>query len=547
MSVPLLEVKGLNIGLDHGRQLLYDINFTVSKGETFALLGESGSGKTITALAIARLLSDNLRFISGSINFDGRDLLKLPEIRMREIRGKRVSFIFQEPMTSFNPVQTAGRQIIEVLQCHKGMRKSAAVKVAIDLLEQVGMSDPERVFHAYPHELSGGMKQRAMIALALAGDPDLLIADEPTTALDVTVQAQILNLLKSLQQKLGMTLLFISHDLAIASNIADRVIVMQDGRIVDRTDGAILISRFSHPYSKRLIEVLPTQDKRGKSLLTGESFPFNTTPIQQDQPPALEVNKLEVHYDVRSGLWRRASAVVKAVDQVSFILPKGKTLAVVGESGSGKTTIAKAILGLVKIKSGTVFFDGCDFAQLRRNNLLEFRRQVQIIFQDPFSSMHPKMLVGEAIKEGMRIHKLYRSEQEFNEQTVKLLAEVGLEADVMERYPHEFSGGQKQRLCIARALALKPRVLICDEPTSSLDVSVQAQILDLLQKLQCEWGLSYLFITHDISIVSYMAHEVAVMNAGKIVEIGKTVPLLENPSHQYTQMLLASVPTLQVA
>ncbi len=571
MSDPLLQVNNLSVVVEGGDVLLHEVGFEVRRGQTFALLGESGSGKSMTALSIMRLLPDGIAFRSGSVRFDGRDLLHLPAFAMHHVRGRRIAMIFQEPITSLNPVMTVGAQVLEVLQLHRAMSGAARdrrARVRV-LLEDVGLGDPDRVFSSYPHELSGGMKQRVMIAMAIAGEPDLLIADEPTTALDVTIQAQVLNLLKSLQARSGMAMLFVSHDLSIVSNIADRIAVMRRGRIVDETDTAGFFTGRRHPYSRHLLRVVPTVDKRGGSLFdapsgrggeeAADTLSISSAPrggdggerdvgavYAQSGAGLLEVKELKVHFPVRAGVFRRVRRHIKAVDGVSLALDVGRTLALVGESGSGKTTVAKAVLGLAPVTAGTVRFEGVHLGSLRGRSLRAFRHNAQIVFQDPFSSMNPKMPVGEIIKEGMRAQGA-GDDARMDERTAELLKLVGLDPGLMRRYPHEFSGGQRQRICIARALAVEPKLLICDEPTSALDVSVQAQILDLFRRLQETLGLSYLFITHDIAVVSYMAHDIAVMYRGRIVETGEAVALLDNPRHDYTRTLLSSVPVIRYA
>ena len=554
MSNPLLQVKNLDVAVQDGDVLLHDVEFEIHKGETFALLGESGSGKSITALSIMRLLPDAIFFRSGHVYLDGQDLLQLPSFAMCRVRSLRVAMIFQEPMTSLNPVMTAGAQVLESLRLHQRVSSVAMKKQVLEVFESVGLSNPSLVFSSYPHELSGGMKQRVMIAMAIIGNPDLLIADEPTTALDVTIQAQVLDLLKSLQVRLGMAMLFVSHDLSIVSNIADRIAVMKDGCVVDECDTSGFFIGQRHPYSRHLLQSVPTIDKRGNALSDGgldiASVNNNVfTPQDVDSKTnhkLLEINNLKVHFPIRAGMLKRVCNYVKAVDGISFELDSGKTLAIVGESGSGKTTIAKAILGLVPITAGSIQFQDMHSDSLRGQSLHRFRRDAQIVFQDPFSSMNPKMLVGEIIKEGMRAQGT-GDEAYMNQRTAELLELVGLKPHLVRRYPHEFSGGQRQRICIARALAVNPKLLICDEPTSALDVSVQAQILDLFVQLQDNLSLSYLFITHDIAVVSYMAHDIAVMYQGRIVESGEAVSLLNNPQHDYTRRLLSSVPKIKLA
>ncbi len=551
MSVPLLQVENLGVAVAGGDALLRQVGFKVYRGETFALLGESGSGKSMTALSVMRLLPEGVVFRSGEVRFDGRDLLRVPAFAMHAVRGRRIAMIFQEPMTSLNPVMTVGVQVVEVLRLHRGLSKAAAKGCTLETFEKVGLDNPALVFSSYPHELSGGMQQRVMIAAAIVGEPDLLICDEPTTALDVTIQAQVLDLLKTLQARLQTAMLFISHDLSIVSNVADRIAVMKDGRVVDETDVAGFFTGRRHPYSRHLLEVAPVLNKRGVS-------PSRSASGESGGGKLLEVEALKVHFPIRSGLLRRVRGHVKAVDGVSLSLGKGRTLALVGESGSGKTSVAKAVLGLAPVTDGAIRFDGVRFEALRGAALRTFRHSAQIVFQDPFSSMNPKMPVGEIIKEGMRAQpeRLRKGtgkgagkdgEAWMTGRTRELLELVGLDPRSMSRYPHEFSGGQRQRICIARALAVEPRLLICDEPTSALDVSVQAQILGLFRRLQDDLGLSYLFITHDIAVVSHVAHEIAVMHRGRIVEAGETGAVLTHPRNDYTRALLSSVPVINAA
>ena len=547
MQEILLKVENLSVRLDQDNLLLKNVSFDIKKGETFALLGESGSGKSLTALSIARLLTDNIGFQSGKIWFDGQDLLQLPEIAMRQVRGRRIAFIFQEPMNALNPVMTAGQQIMEGLRLHRKLTKNRAREITLELLSDVGLIDIRRIFLSYPHQLSGGMNQRIMIAMALAGNPDLLIADEPTTALDVTVQAQVLELLKSLQKKFGMTMLFISHDLALLSNIADRLAVMKDGEVIDIATPTDFFLQPKHDYSKHLIEVVPTADKRGKLLLDKKADGYSKSYESDKDQALLEVENLKVYFPIRSGLLNRTTGWVKAVDGVSLTLAKGQTLAIIGESGSGKTTIARAILRLINIYSGQIRFAGHQIDHLKVSKLLPYRRKIQIIWQDPFSSLNPKMTIGEIIRESISMQGGNTSKKYMDGYITDVLREVGFETNIINRYPHEFSGGQRQRICIARALAVEPELLICDEPTSALDVSVQAQILDLFQTLQRNRGLSYLFITHDIATVSYLAHSVSILYQGKIIESGDTLSILNTPQKEYTQELFASVPTLQMA
>lgn len=531
MSTPLLDVIDLTVGLHqkhHDVNLIRKISFCVERGQTLALVGESGSGKSLTALAIMQLLPPALYIQpTSTILLEGKDLLTFSEVEMRKVRGRKIAIIFQEAITALNPVLTIGKQIEEVLQVHFNLSRSAQYQRSLDLLEEVGIPDPSYHYNVYPHQLSGGLKQRAMIAIALAGEPTLLIADEPTTALDVTLQAQILKLLKDLQQKRGMGLIFITHDLGIVYEIADSVAVMYRGEIVESASVENFFKAPTHPYSKKLFSSLP-------NLMTRNSSSNSNNTI------ILDVNALKVYYPIKKGLLKRTVGYVKAVDDISLNLKEGSTLALVGESGSGKTTTGMAILRLAPITSGEVCFEGKNIAKVSQDRLRSIRSDLQVVFQDPYASMNPRMLVGDIIAEGMRIQKIPRAER--NRRIDQLLESVGIEASAKNRYPHEFSGGQRQRICIARALAVEPRLLICDEPTSALDVSAQMQVLNLLTKLQQQLGLSYLLITHNIAVVSYMADDVAVMHKGKIVEAGTVHQVLSAPQHPYTKKLLNAVP-----
>jgi len=595
------------------------ISFEINKGETFALLGESGSGKSLTALSIMRLLPAAGN-VSGSVYLDGQDLMRLPEMEMRTIRGVRIAMIFQEPMTSLNPVLSVGEQIGEALLRHRGLKGGIAFAKAVELLDAVGIVDPRRRYTEYPHQLSGGMKQRVMIAIALAGEPELLIADEPTTALDVTIQAQILDLMRKLQRDLGMAILLITHDLGVVSEMADRVAVMYAGQIVELAEREHFFSNPQHPYTKKLFDSLPGMGKRGERLavIRGSVPPLTEiftgcrfTPrcdyawqtckdrvpawITSDQTGAalspgvlchlydpevaatksavqttinlpntsvgieqsvgakaaekadalLQVRDLKVYFPIQKGLFKRTVGYVRAVDGVTLDIPKGRTLALVGESGSGKTTVGKGILQLVRPTSGSVQFGNTDLRKLQGEALRARRADFQIIFQDPYSSLNPRMIVSDIIEEGMIVQGVGGTPGERAARVDKLLEQVGLNAQMKYRYPHEFSGGQRQRICIARALAVTPKLIICDEPTSALDVSVQAQILNLLKGLQEDLGLAYLFITHNLAVVEYLAHEVAVMYQGKIVEHGSVEQVLNHPQHAYTKTLLNAVPIIK--
>lgn len=520
-------------------------SFTIKRGETLALVGESGSGKSVTALSIVRLLPRAARIESGRVLFKNRDLFQLTEAEMRAVRGKGISMIFQEPMTSLNPVLTVGEQIAENLppQLKSGPRR----RRVLDLLHQVDIPEPERRIGEFPHQLSGGMRQRVMIAAALAGEPSLLIADEPTTALDVTIQARILKLLKDLQQRTGTALLFITHDLALVQQMADHVAVMRDGTIVEQADRQTFFKSPQHSYSRNLFQVIPGLDKRGRRLGVGpeEAIPAPESD-QRNAQTLLQVEGLKVYFPIQRGVLKRTVGHVKAVDGVSLSLYPGRTLALVGESGSGKTTVGKGILQLIRPTEGTVSFSGHTLTTLKAADLRRARRGVQFVFQDPFSSLNPRMLVGNIIEEGIKAQRLMDDANQRRRRVRELLDIVGLPADADSRYPHEFSGGQRQRIGIARALAVDPKLIICDEPTSALDVSVQAQILNLLQDLQREFNLAYLFITHNLGVVAYMAHEVAVMRYGRIVEYGETISLLQNPRQSYTRELLSAVPQLLI-
>ena len=533
MVEPLLQVEGLTVAFN-GQTVVDDIYFHIQAGETFALVGESGSGKSITALSILRLLPIAANMRAAVITLQDLDLQAIPEIEFCKMRGRRIGLIFQDPMSSLNPVMTIGAQIAEVLSLHFQLTQTEIRQQVLKLLQQVEIPDPERRIHEYPHQLSGGQRQRVMIAIALAGKPDLLIADEPTTALDVTIQAQILALLKDLQKKTGMALWIISHDLALVSNIADRIAVMQRGKIVETADTGAFFREPKHTYSIKLLAALPLMTR----CLDKPELQANVL---------LSVENLKVYYPIRKGLFRRLAGHVKAVDGVSFELRHGKTLALVGESGCGKTSLGKSLLNLTVAAQGKVVFDGVELQQLQGEHLRRQRAEMQIIFQDPFSAMNPRMLVGDIIEEGLRALRPEIGSEQRKQRVAKLLGQVELPVEAALRYPHEFSGGQRQRICIARALAVEPKLIICDEPTSALDVSVQEQIIKLLKQLQQEQGLSYLLITHNFGVVAEMADDVAVMYAGKIVEHGEVEQVLMRPAHPYTRTLLDAVPLLRSA
>ncbi|MCY3803688.1 MAG: ABC transporter ATP-binding protein [Gammaproteobacteria bacterium] len=547
MARTLLQVRQLTTEFRTSRRTLTAVNgisFEIREGQTFALVGESGSGKSVTALSVIRLLPEAARLVSGSIHFEGRDLLALPEREMRDIRGSGISMIFQEPMTSLNPVVKVGRQITEVLMRHQSMSAKQARERALDLLDAVRIPQPSYTIDTYAHELSGGMKQRVMIAIALACKPRLLIADEPTTALDVTIQAQVLDLINDLQEQFGMAILFITHDLAVVKQVADHVAVMKEGVIVEQSSNEVFFSAPQHDYSWDLFAALPAMEKRGKPLLERNHGSHWPTAANTTQDDTLQVRDLAVYFPIRKGLFKRTVGHVKAVDGVSLEIPPGKTVALVGESGSGKTTVGKSILRLIQPTLGEVTYQGMRLHEIDRSQLLEQRANLQIVFQDPYSSMNPRMLVGQIIEEGIKALNVIVDAEARRLRVLELLKQVGLDKDAHLRYPHEFSGGQRQRICIARALAVNPKIIICDEPTSALDVSVQAQILDLLNHLQARYGISYLFITHNMSVVAYFADRVAVMYQGRIVEQGEVEQVLGNPQHEYTKRLLSAVPRL---
>ena len=577
------------------------ISFELRKGECFALVGESGCGKSMTALSLMRLLPEVGRIAAGRVELGGVDLLGLPEAAMRAVRGRRVAMIFQEPSTALNPVMTVGRQIEEVIERHT--QDKGSKDKTIQLLRAVGIPQPEQRYDQYPFQLSGGQKQRVMIAGALAVDPEVLIADEPTTALDVTIQAQILDLLAKLQAERGMALLLITHDLGIVARMAHRVAVMYAGEIVELAERAAFFRAPQHPYSQKLFAALPSPQQRAGTLavIRGQVPPLTKTfdhcrfadrcdfvfercrleppPLYQPAPahvarcflreqgPAaprqaalsgetsiipptpqqellLDVKDLKVHFPIKRGIFKRTVGHVRAVDGVSLELRAGRTLALVGESGCGKTTTGKAILRLIDATAGKIRFENRDLTTLSRAELRPRRAAMQIIFQDPYASLNPRLRVAEILLEGMRSLQIGRNDGERLKKLEKLLSEVGLPEEALSRYPHEFSGGQRQRIAIARALAVEPKLIVCDEPTSALDVSVQAQILNLLRSLQQRLGLAYLFITHNIAVVDFLAHDVAVMLQGRIVERGSVDEVLRSPQHPYTKELLSSVPTV---
>ncbi|MBF6056916.1 ABC transporter ATP-binding protein [Thiomicrorhabdus heinhorstiae] len=532
---PVLSLSQLSIRIGED-DLVKKITFDMYPGEIFALVGESGSGKSLTSLAVMRLLAEGLTIDPDSgIRLADIDLMAQSERQMQTIRGKRVAMIFQEPMTSLNPVIKVGEQVAEVLRLHLGLKSKQAKAKVVELFNEVGIPDAAERYNWYPHQLSGGQKQRVMIAMALACEPQLLIADEPTTALDVTIQAQVLNLLKQLRDERGLAILFITHDMGVVYDIADTVAVMRKGELVELAHKELFFERPRHSYTKQLLK---------------DSIPQVRQRVLQQKQALLELDDLQVHFPVRKGIFQRKVADLKAVDGVTLEIAKGETLALVGESGSGKSTIGQAILRLVNTKNGQIRWldqkkGWVDLGSLKERDMRPYRKQIQVIFQDPFSALNPRMTVLEIIREGMVTLQVGSQDPVEQEARVdKLLLQVGLFPEHKERYPHEFSGGQRQRIGIARALAVEPDLIICDEPTSALDVSVRAQVLKLLDELQQKYGLSYLFITHDLSIVPTIAHKVAVMQQGKIVESGTVEEVIGRPQHPYTRQLLDSAPSL---
>jgi peptide/nickel transport system ATP-binding protein len=553
---PILSISGLTTSFMRDGQwnpVVRDVSFDVAARQTVAIVGESGSGKSVTALSIMRLIPRESGRIAGCIKLAGRDLLTLPDQTMREVRGNEIAMIFQEPMTSLNPVLSIGFQIAEALIYHRGLSRSAAEAETTRLLERVRIPAAKSRFHEYPHRFSGGMRQRVMIAMALACKPKLLIADEPTTALDVTIQAQILDLLKVLQEEEDMAILFITHDMGVVAEIADRTVVMYDGQAVETDSTARIFGAPSHPYTRALLAAVPrlgSMAGRQRPMrfpivdkVTGTSDQPTETPdtVATMVRPVLEVANLTTRFAIRSGLFGKVSGRVHAVENVSFNVHAGETLALVGESGCGKSTTGRSILKLIEPDSGAILVDGENVLGQDPHALRELRRRMQIVFQDPFASLNPRMSVGSAIAAPLHAHGLASSSQA-RDRVADLLVRVGLTPDMAQRFPHEFSGGQRQRICIARALALGPKLIIADEAVSALDVSVKAQVVNLMLDLQASMGLAYLFISHDIAVVERMSHRVAVMYLGEIVEIGPRAAVFGNPQHPYTQKLMASVP-----
>ena len=546
MSEVLLDVQHLQTYLKSGEQLVKavdDISFQIPKGETFCLVGESGSGKSITALSIMRLLPQGIAsHPAGEIWFQGQNLLSLDDAALRTIRGSQIAMIFQEPMTSLNPVFTVGEQIMEALQLHHPeLSDEAAQQRTIDALTQVQMPHPDQRFYDYPHQLSGGQRQRVMIAMALACDPELLIADEPTTALDVTVQAEILKLLRHLQAETGMSILLITHDFGVVAQMAQQVGVMQHGKLVEVGQASQVLTAPQHAYTRKLLASVP--ENLVKPVRSSASVVLGTVE-QAELPPLVQAQQVKVWFPVKKGVFRRTVDHIKAVDDVSLSIPRGQIVALVGESGCGKTTLGRAIIRLESVTAGTIHLDQQDLTALNQRQLRPLRPKMQMVFQDPQSSLNPRLLIATTLTDPLKVHGIGKTEAERIELAAQALESVQLKRDYLWRYPHEFSGGQRQRIGLARALVLNPEFIVCDEITSALDVSVQAEILQLLLKIRDERNLTLLFITHNISVVEYLSDEIVVMYQGKIVEQGHTVDVCRNPQNPYTQKLLAAVPRL---
>ena len=598
MPQPVLDIQNLQTYFHSEAGVVKavdDVSLQVPPGYTLGIVGESGSGKSVTSLSVMRLLAATARIHGGTISFLGKDLMQVAESQMRQIRGAEISMIFQEPMSSLNPVHKVGHQVREAIIQHQGVSKQQAVDRTVELFQEVGIPDPQQRYHYYPHQMSGGQKQRVMIAMALSCNPRLLIADEPTTALDVTIQKQILDLIRDLRDQRQMAVLFITHDLGVIAEIADHVVVMYQGQVVEQGSVLDIYEHPKHPYTQGLLACRPRMDSPYKRLPTVSDFMSTTestdgiatlrarqlTPEQlayfcesgrgrllhktselaesgfadelsqygreavavpESDSPLLKVVDLKVHFPVREGLLMRTTGYVKAVDGISFNVYRGQTLGLVGESGCGKTTTGRAILRLVEPTAGQIEFDGIAIEKLSRGELRRIRKRVQIIFQDPYGSMNPRMTIQTALTEPMMIQGIGTSRRDRVERAAALLEEVEMEADHLMRYPHEFSGGQRQRICVARTLAVEPEFIICDESVSALDVSVQAQVLNLLNDLQESRGLTYIFISHDLSVVKFMADMMAVMHDGKIVEFGPSEALYANPCESYTQQLIEATP-----
>jgi peptide/nickel transport system ATP-binding protein len=564
----MLKVSDLSVSFKNGKNqftAVKGISFTLNKGETIGIVGESGSGKSVTSLALMRLLNEDQSLIDGSVLLNGVCLCKLSEDEMRRVRGNQVAMIFQEPMTSLNPVLTCGFQLTEAIRLHLGSSKAEAKQKTIELFKEVQLPRPEAIFNSYPHQISGGQKQRVMIAMALACNPEILIADEPTTALDVTVQKTIIELLHKLKAERHMSLIFISHDLGVIKEIADRVLVMYKGEIIEEAAVKDLFANPRHPYTKGLLACRPSPQQHLKKLpvvadfLGGarpavtienirELYHYPDTEIAErkrklyEQQPLLKADKLNTWFPTDTGFFKRKDHVVKAVNNVSFDVYPGETLGLVGESGCGKTTLGRSILRLIEPTSGKVSFDGTDLRELKKNELRQIRKDIQIIFQDPYSSLNPKLTVGQSLMEPLQVHQFYSNDTTRKRKVLELLERVNLLPAHFDRYPHEFSGGQRQRIVIARALALQPKFIICDESVSALDVSVQAQVLNLIRELQDELKLTYIFISHDLAVIKHISDRIMVMNKGEILETGYPDDIYYRPKEEYTKRLIASIP-----
>ena len=598
MTQPLLQIQNLHTYFHtDGRTVkaVEGLSIRLEEGKTLGIVGESGSGKSVTSLSVMQLLAQTAQIESGSISFLGRDLVRLSESEMQRIRGREISMIFQEPLTSLNPVLTVGFQVMEALILHQGISKIEARQRTIELFGEVGIPEPDRRVDSYPHEMSGGQKQRVMIAMALSCNPKLLIADEPTTALDVSIQAQILDIPRELRDRRGMSILFITHDLSVIAEIADEVAVMFKGKLVEYGSVTDIFSAPQHPYTRGLLSCRPRLDSKFKRLPTVEDYMdiatsadgeisvvektldtqrleyfetagrgrflhpeaelealgYSIDPelgaaemhiVGVDEPPLLEVEDLQVYFPIRKGLFPRTVSHVKAVDGISFRVYRGQTLGLVGESGCGKTTSGRAIMRLIEPTGGSVRFEGMEIGSFNSSQIRQMRNRLQIIFQDPYGSMNPRMTIQSTLVEPMKVQGIGANAQDRRDRAVALLEEVGMEAAHLPRYPHEFSGGQRQRICIARALTVEPEFIICDEPVSALDVSIQAQVLNLLKDLQEQRGLTYIFISHDLSVVKFMADMMAVMNEGKIVEFGPSENIYADPREDYTKRLIDATP-----
>ncbi|SHM09578.1 ABC transporter ATP-binding protein [Mucilaginibacter sp. OK098] len=565
----MLQVKDLNVKFKTQNvffEAVKSISFNLKKGETIGIVGESGSGKSVTSLALMRLLDKNQALISGHILLNNNSLCGLSESEMRKIRGHQMAMIFQEPMTSLNPVLTCGHQITEAIQLHLNTTKAEAKEKTIALFKEVQLPRPEAIFDSYPHQISGGQKQRVMIAMALSCNPEILIADEPTTALDVTVQKTIIELLLKLKAERNMSLIFISHDLGVISEIADRVLVMYKGEVVEEAPVKQLFTHPKHPYTKGLLACRPSPDLHLKKLPViadfldqgtkkaisiekireGYAYPADEIIERKNklysQQPLLKINNLNTWFPVKNGFFNRDKEFVKAVKQVSFDVYPGETLGLVGESGCGKTTLGRSILRLIEPTSGTIQFENIDLRSLRKDDLREIRRDIQIIFQDPYSSLNPRLTVGSSLMEPLQVHQFYTNDSKRKKKVLELLERVNLSPEHFNRYPHEFSGGQRQRIVIARALALHPKFIICDESVSALDVSVQAQVLNLIRELQQDFNLTYIFISHDLAVIKHISDRMMVMNKGEIVEMGDPDEIYYHPKEEYTKKLISSIP-----